>query len=287
MEDKNNSEHDELSNTSKNIPKEERTLLVRKESDISIDTVSGTTVKDMLLNEERSGTKSSSPLKNRRSMNVRTDSDSFIKSTVGTKTKPDKNLKILPGKNTSVVSKPLISTALRRKKTDVNMNKREKKVTSKLGKIGISKEEKFLGVMRSTGNAARGFSSNNGGTGSPIKVPVSVDSNSIKSNFLHDIKIENIVIGDMVAMKVAGQHFIPGQPSIGKVMSLPNSKGSVLVHYYSGSYDKPWSPMMSRESPYVRQVQAGLIIERFQLDENNIIPREVAMVINSKSKLIS
>ena len=77
----------------------------------------------------------------------------------------------------------------------------------------------------------------------------------------------DLAINDMVVIKVADTHFIPGQPCLGRVTSLPDTVGVVLVHYYSGSYEGDWKPMMSRSSPYLRRVPISNIVHKFELDE--------------------
>ncbi len=80
--------------------------------------------------------------------------------------------------------------------------------------------------------------------------------------------VDSLAEGDMVAIKVADKHYIPGQPCLGKIVSLPDKTGLVLVHYYSGSYDGVWRPMMSRSSPYLRRIPASMIILKFELTED-------------------
>ena len=81
-------------------------------------------------------------------------------------------------------------------------------------------------------------------------------------------------VDDMVVMKVSEEHFIPGQPCLGKIVSLPDAVGVLLVHYYSGSFDGIWKPMMSRSSPYFRRVPLSKIIYKFKLDTSGRMSKE-------------
>eukprot|EP00794_Sanderia_malayensis_P005582 gene5582-6271_t len=81
---------------------------------------------------------------------------------------------------------------------------------------------------------------------------------------------KDLAEGDMVAIKVADKHYIPGQPCLGKIVSLPADKTDlVLVHYYSGSYEGVWRPMMSRSSPYLRRVVLSMIVFKFELNQDS------------------
>eukprot|EP00112_Aurelia_sp_Birch-Aquarium-sp1_P010640 Seg2266.3 transcript_id=Seg2266.3/GoldUCD/mRNA.D3Y31 product="Leucine-rich repeat protein SHOC-2" protein_id=Seg2266.3/GoldUCD/D3Y31 len=95
---------------------------------------------------------------------------------------------------------------------------------------------------------------------------------SKSKNALVDLK--EIAIDDMVVIKVPEKHFIPGQPCLGKIVSLPDATGLLLIHYFSGSYDGEWRPMMSRSSPYLRKVPASRIVFKFKFDEGNKIRAE-------------
>lgn len=71
--------------------------------------------------------------------------------------------------------------------------------------------------------------------------------------------------GDMVALKVPEKLFIKGQPCLGKVTSLADRAGLITVHYYTGTYNGHWRPMMSRTSPYLRKVPLVNILCKFCL----------------------
>ena len=85
----------------------------------------------------------------------------------------------------------------------------------------------------------------------------------------------DLSINDMVVMKVPGEHFIPGQPCLGRIVSLPDAVGVLLVHYYSGSFDGIWKPMMSRSSPYLRRIPLSKILYKFELDANGRMTEEI------------
>lgn len=71
--------------------------------------------------------------------------------------------------------------------------------------------------------------------------------------------------GDMVAIKVPEKLYIKGQPCLGKITALADHQGLLTVHYYTGSYQGRWRPMMSRTSPYLRKVDAADVLCKFKL----------------------
>ena len=85
----------------------------------------------------------------------------------------------------------------------------------------------------------------------------------------------DLSINDMIVMKVHGEHFIPGQPCLGRIVSLPDAVGVLLVHYYSGSFEGTWKPMMSRSSPYLRRVPMSKVAYKFELDSSGRMSKEV------------
>ena len=93
------------------------------------------------------------------------------------------------------------------------------------------------------------------------------------------VDLKEVLVDDMVVIKVPEKHFIPGQPCLGKVVSLPDATGLLLVHYFVGSYEGEWRPMMSRSSPYLRKVPASRIVFKFRLDEGNKMKAEDAIKI--------
>ncbi|XP_048585416.1 leucine-rich repeat-containing protein 27 isoform X1 [Nematostella vectensis] len=75
----------------------------------------------------------------------------------------------------------------------------------------------------------------------------------------------NLKEGDMIAIKVPDKLYIKGQPCLGKITSLPNTVGQLTVHYYTGTYDGYWRPMMSRTSPYLRKVPLTSVLCKFKV----------------------
>ena len=71
--------------------------------------------------------------------------------------------------------------------------------------------------------------------------------------------------GDMVAIRVPEKLYMKGQPCLGKITTLADQQGLLTVHYYTGSYDGRWRPMMSRTSPYLRKVATADVLCKFQL----------------------
>ena len=82
------------------------------------------------------------------------------------------------------------------------------------------------------------------------------------------VSLNDIEKGDMVALRVSQKHYIPGQPCLGKVAALPDTAGLLLVHYYTGSYEGSWRPMMSRSSPYLRRIPASMVVCKFKMTED-------------------
>lgn len=97
------------------------------------------------------------------------------------------------------------------------------------------------------------------------------------------IDLNSLEVGDMVAIGVSIDHFIPGQPSIGKLITLPDDNGYAVVHYYTGSYDGTWWPMTSRQSPYTRQVKVDEIYYKFHLDADGKMTDKDVKFIRSKT----
>ena len=112
-----------------------------------------------------------------------------------------------------------------------------------------------------------------------VKALLKVDDNRKRCPLKFDV--ETLKKDDMVAIKVAEKHFIPGQPCLGKVVSLPDATGLVTVHYYSGNYEGAWRPMMSRSSPYLRRVPASVIVYKFNLTEENRMTPETIQALNA------
>lgn len=82
----------------------------------------------------------------------------------------------------------------------------------------------------------------------------------------------NLKEGDFVAIKVPSKLYIKGQPCLGKITSTEDRLGLLTVHYYTGSYEGYWRPMMSRTSPYLRKVPHQNILCKFKLDDGRMSP---------------
>ncbi|XP_065071462.1 uncharacterized protein LOC135696109 [Rhopilema esculentum] len=100
------------------------------------------------------------------------------------------------------------------------------------------------------------------------------EGNTAVNQDTNKVDVSGLEINEMVVIKVAEKHFIPGQPCLGKIVSLPDANGDLLVHYYSGSYDGEWRPMMSRSSPYLRRIATSRIICKFKLNKDNTMSAE-------------
>ena len=98
---------------------------------------------------------------------------------------------------------------------------------------------------------------------------------SVSKPIIKDISQRRLKVGEIVAMNVSPEHHIPGQPCIGELKSLPIGKDFAVVHFYTGTYNGTWIPMMSRQSPYLREVKITDIIHTFQFDSENCLPRDV------------
>lgn len=92
--------------------------------------------------------------------------------------------------------------------------------------------------------------------------------------------------GDMVAIKVPEKLYIKGQPCLGKITTLADHQGLLTVHYYTGSYQGRWRPMMSRTSPYLRKVDIADILCKFQLTSDGrmspITQKKLRTVVDDK-----
>lgn len=92
--------------------------------------------------------------------------------------------------------------------------------------------------------------------------------------------------GDMVAIKVPEKLYIIGQPCLGKITALADHQGLLTVHYYTGSYQGRWKPMMSRTSPYLRKVNAADVLCKFKLTSDGrmspITQKKLRTVVDDK-----
>ena len=94
--------------------------------------------------------------------------------------------------------------------------------------------------------------------------------------------------GDMVAVKVPEKLYIKGQPCLGKITALADHQGLLTVHYYTGSYQGRWRPMMSRTSPYLRKVAADDVLCKFKLSSDGrmspVTQRKLKTVVDDERK---
>ena len=94
--------------------------------------------------------------------------------------------------------------------------------------------------------------------------------------------------GDMVAVRVPEKLYIKGQPCLGKITALEDHQGLLTVHYYTGSYQGRWRPMMSRTSPYLRKVSADDVLCKFKLSSDGrmspITQRKLKTVVDDERK---
>lgn len=95
-----------------------------------------------------------------------------------------------------------------------------------------------------------------------------------------------IIEGDMVAIKVPEKLYIKGQPCLGKITALADYQGLLTVHYYTGSYQGRWRPMMSRTSPYLRKVGAADVLCKFKLTSDGrmspVTQKKLRTVVDDK-----
>ena len=89
----------------------------------------------------------------------------------------------------------------------------------------------------------------------------------------------NLVVGDFIAIKVPEKHFIKGQPCVGKVVAETDERNEVLVHYYTGTYDGTFRPMMSRTSPYLRKVAIKNVLCKFEMQSDGSLSPRTAIRI--------
>ena len=84
----------------------------------------------------------------------------------------------------------------------------------------------------------------------------------------------SVLVGDMVVIKVPEKHLIKGQPCVGRVVVEADDRGIVMVHYYIGTYGGVFREMMSRSSPYLRQVPLENILCKFEMGaDGRVSPR--------------
>lgn len=118
---------------------------------------------------------------------------------------------------------------------------------------------------------------------SKIKNPEYSDVRGFNSKGLG---VSSVSEGDMVAIKVPEKLYIKGQPCLGKITTLADHQGLFTVHYYTGSYQGRWRPMMSRTSPYLRKVAADDVLCKFKLSSDGrmspITQRKLRTVVDDK-----
>ena len=101
-------------------------------------------------------------------------------------------------------------------------------------------------------------------------------------NYPLSTTIEPLFVNDMVAMRQSRTDLmIPGQPSIGKLLSISKDGNSVVVHLYTGSISETVWPMMCRESPYTREFTRAQVVHRFHLreEQNTLYPEDVDLLM--------
>ena len=95
----------------------------------------------------------------------------------------------------------------------------------------------------------------------------------------NDNALISLVVGDFIAIKVPEDHFIKGQPCVGKVVTEIDERSEVLVHYYTGTYDGTFRPMMSRSSPYLRKVAIRNVLCKFGMQSDGRLSARTAIRI--------
>jgi len=190
-------------------------------------------------------------------------------------------------------------------KSDISLIKRERPVTpssdkfSKQGRISstisLPKKLSIPFVEKKTGKSAIVLSKKKlhsvGNNKKTTRSQEAVDSKEINTKNLSKkrstfCKQEGMVkrfsdfhllqIGDMVAMKTSENLVIPGQPCVGKILSLPNQNDQLVIHLFTGSFNGRWWPMSCRQSPYIRDVSKEDIIHQFALtDKDTMCERDV------------
>ena len=120
-------------------------------------------------------------------------------------------------------------------------------------------------------------------TDTKIKRPQHYDAQKVSSKSLGTFALSE---GDMVAIKVPEKLYIKGQPCLGKITTLADHQGLLTVHYYTGSYQGRWRPMMSRTSPYLRKVSAADVLCKFKLSSDGrmspITQRKLRTVVDDE-----
>ena len=109
-----------------------------------------------------------------------------------------------------------------------------------------------------------------------VKIKKKRSSKKVKKVHLDDgVRARfSVLVGDMVVIKVPEKHLIKGQPCVGRVVAEADDRGIVMVHYYIGTYGGVFREMMSRSSPYLRQVPLANILCKFEMEaDGRVSPR--------------
>lgn len=89
----------------------------------------------------------------------------------------------------------------------------------------------------------------------------------------------SVLVGDMVVIKVPEKQLIKGQPCVGRVVSEADERDLVMVHYYIETYGGVFREMMSRSSPYLRQVPLENILCKFEMEmDGRVSPRTAVRI---------
>ena len=143
-------------------------------------------------------------------------------------------------------------------------------------------------MVEKAGNAR---SSVDGETPSPPGSEKSPSDNKAQHSDIHgvsskDVEAFTLSEGDMVAIRVPEKLYIRGQPCLGKITTLADHQGLLTVHYYTGSYEGRWRPMMSRTSPYLRKVNTANVLWKFKLSSDGrmspITQRKLRTVVDDE-----
>lgn len=229
-----------------------------------------------------------------RSKRLLEKSDSFLSDRTTQKTLT-KNRQTVLKKSLSEASVPL------RRKEMLNKTKKKtgKQKHSATSKQDVVKQQSVLDIFRSTGREIRKLNQNNAMESQtscsdqgpvllerkPPQPPVSMKAYKEKlreDKDVNELSVRPMKLGDMVVVRIKKEHYVPGQPCIGKIVNIPKNEKELLVHYYTGSYDSAWWPMMVRSSPYVRLVAKRDILYTFLLNEDNCMNTEVVRIVKER-----
>ncbi|XP_057309667.1 leucine-rich repeat-containing protein 27-like isoform X1 [Hydractinia symbiolongicarpus] len=189
------------------------------------------------------------------------------------------------------------SVPLRKEMLNKTKKKTRKQKHAATSKQGVTKQQCVLDIFRSTGRQIRKLNQNNAiesqtSDQRPVnseekspQPPVSIKTYNEKlreDKDLDGLSVQPIKLGDMVVVRIKKEHYVPGQPCIGKIVDIAKNEKELLIHYYTGSYDSAWWPMMVRSSPYVRYVAKQDILYTFLLNEDNCMNTEVVRIVKER-----